>query len=82
MGTIQTACFQSSSSDEGTGCCGLAATPEANPETPNEGNEEDNKPGQKPSEVLRLSQDVTSGLSRTYQRVFPILILSLLTKSL
>lgn len=75
-------CFQSSTTDEGVGFCGMASVPEERNEGPTDSGGEDNKPGQKPSEVLRLSRDVTSGLSKTYQKVSSSFIYSLPIKFL
>jgi hypothetical protein len=62
-------CFQSSNTDEGIGWCGMSGSKETLADTPNEETTDEGKPGQKPSEVLRLSRDVTTGLMRTYQKV-------------
>jgi len=49
--------------------CGMSSKDEAPTDTPNEESPDEGKPSQKPSEVLRLSRDVTTGLMKTYQKV-------------
>lgn len=62
-------CFQSSNTDEGLGWCGISAAKESMSDNPNEDGADEGKPGQKPSEVLTLSRNVTNGLMQTYQKV-------------
>ena len=65
-------CFQTR--DTADGWCGMpVGTIKQNNETPSDAATEESKSGQKPSEVLRLSQDVTSGLLKTYQKVLCLL---------
>ncbi len=64
-------CFQTRDTVDGSSWCGMSVgTIKQNNETPSDATTEESKSGQKPSEVLRLSQDVTSGLLKTYQKVF------------
>ena len=62
-------CFQSRDG-ENTGWCGLTmGGGETKKDDPPASSPDSSKPGQKPSEVLPLSQEVTNGLLGTYQKV-------------